>query len=222
MYRTWGTQFPDTVEVIGVQLPGREALIADALQDSIAALVAAVRGSVEPFLDRPFAFFGHSMGAWIAFELTRALRRDGQRMPEHLFASGRRAPQIEASQTLLHKLADEDLVHTVMRLFGGIPDVVRAEPELMALLLPVLRADLKAIETYAYQPDSPLPCPISAFGGLDDHQVSSSDLKAWSEQTQRAFRVRTFPGSHFYLNESSQASLCQAIGRTVLGRFNDG
>ncbi len=215
MYRAWGKRLPDDVDVIGVHLPGREALIAEPLQDSIESLAATVQPVIEPFLDRPFALFGHSMGAWIAFELTRTLVREGKPLPVHFFASGRRAPQIRDPRTAVHTLDDDELVQKVMSLFGGIPAAVLAEPELMELLLPVLRADLKAVETYHYEPGPMLPCPVTAFGGQADSQVSLLELEGWGEQTQQAFETLLFPGAHFYLNETSGEELCRAIGQRL-------
>ncbi len=211
MFRTWGSFLPQFIEVIGLHLPGRESLMAEPLQDSIEALVAEVRPTVETYLDRPFALFGHSMGAWIAFELLRTLRREGKSMPVHFFASGRRAPQIDDPRSAIHQLPNDDLVQRVLGLFGGIPDAILAEPELLELLLPVLRADLKAVETYEYTPEPQLCCPITAFGGEQDGQVSLADLEGWREQTSRAFNLQRFPGAHFYLNGGSCEALCRTL-----------
>lgn len=215
MYRAWGNYLPQDVEVVGIHLPGREALMGEPLRDSIDALASAVQAATETCLDRPFAFFGHSMGAWIAFELARTFEREGKRVPVHFFASGRRAPQILDPRTAIHQLADEDLVNATTKLFGGIPAAVLAEPELMELLLPVLRADLTAVETYRYLPGPPFRCPLSAFGGQSDSQVSLSDLERWGEQTQLSFDVQLFPGAHFYLNDTSGEALCRVIGKTL-------
>lgn len=212
MYRAWGQNLPETVDVLGVHLPGREALMGKTLLESIGALAAELQPVIETCIDRPYAFFGHSMGAWIAFELTRSLQRAGKPPPVHFFASGRRAPQILDPRSDLHTLPDDELVQTVMRLFGGIPAAVLAEPELMELLLPVLRADLTAVETYRYAPGPPLPCPISAFGGEEDHQVSLSDLEGWGQQTEHEFDIKQFPGGHFYLNDTSGDALLEVIG----------
>ncbi len=215
MFRQWGARLPNDVEVVGIHLPGREALIAEPLLDSIAELALAVRPAVEPYLNRPYAFFGHSMGAWIAFELARAFAFEGRALPVHFFASARRAPQIRDPRTAIHQLDDNDLVRTVVKLFGGIPAAVLAEPELMQLLLPILRADLTAVETYSYDPGPPLHAAISAFGGQSDEQISLSDLQGWGEQTREPFDVRLFPGGHFYLNEMSGEALCQVIGKCL-------
>jgi medium-chain acyl-[acyl-carrier-protein] hydrolase len=151
------------------------------------------------------------MGAWIAFELLRTLRREGRPMPVHFFASGRPAPQLQDQRSAAHLLADGDLVQAVARRFGGIPAAILAEPELLELLLPILRSDLKAVETYVYAPGPPLSCPITAFGGLEDSQVSLADLERWREQTSQTFNLRRFPGAHFYFNDGSSSALCRAI-----------
>lgn len=161
----------------------------------------------------PFAFFGHSMGALLGFELARELRRQRGIIPVHLFVSGRRAPQVPDLDPPIHQLPESAFLDELRHL-NGTPEEAMQHPELMELMLPVLRADLAISETYVYEHDDPLDCSISAFGGLEDHEVSSDDLEAWREQTHRSFTLRMVPGNHFFL-KSSQSLVLQDISRSL-------
>jgi medium-chain acyl-[acyl-carrier-protein] hydrolase len=163
----------------------------------------------------PFALFGHSFGALVAFEVARELRRRGGPEPAHLFISARRGPRRPDPVPPLHGLSDDRFLAEVRSRYGGIPDAVLEEPELLALLLPTLRADLQAVETYTSEPDTPLEVPMTAFGGLNDPWASLEDLEAWADETRGRFHITRFPGGHFYLNES-EAALLEAL-ETQLG-----
>src|SRR5262249_55388812 len=145
------------------------------------------------------AFFGHSMGAMISFELARYLRRKHRLSPHHLFVSGRRAPQIPMTEAPSYNLPESGF-YEKLRLLNGTPTEVLEQPELMELVLPMLRADFSVVETYAYTTDAPLDCPVTAFGGLQDHRVERGMLEAWREQTTSTFTLRMLPGDHFFLN----------------------
>jgi medium-chain acyl-[acyl-carrier-protein] hydrolase len=198
IYRAWPEHLPWTVEVCAVQLPGRGERLGEPPYTNMPALVGALADSLLPHLDKPFAFFGHSMGALISFELIRELRRRGGPTPAHLFVSGRRAPQITKDEPPTYGLPEADFLENVRR-FNGTPQEVLEHPELMRLLLPLLRADFAVCQTYVYRPEPPLVCPISAFGGLQDRDVPREYLEAWREQTAAAFSVRMLPGDHFFL-----------------------
>jgi surfactin synthase thioesterase subunit len=153
-----------------------------------------------PFLDLPFAVFGHSMGAVLASEFVRALAASGGPLPSHLIVSGRRPPHVPDPESPLHGLPDAEFVAEINRRFGGIPAAVMEHADLVELLLPSLRADMRAIETYRPMPRPPLPCPISVFAGAQDRLAPRDHLEAWRTETTSTFRVRVFPGDHFYLN----------------------
>jgi medium-chain acyl-[acyl-carrier-protein] hydrolase len=211
MFRSWGAALPPDIEVCALMLPGREALLRERPLIDLEQIVEYTLAAVRPYLDRPFALFGHSMGSWVAFELVRRLRNAGLPAPLHLLASGRRAPPVAVDDTLLHRLPDGELLEEIQRRYGGIPAAVLNEPELLALLLPALRADLTALETYRYRDEPPLECPISTYGGFADPQVPLRDLEAWRPLTAAAFAVRQFPGGHFYLQEEGRAALLTDI-----------
>jgi len=210
-YRTWSAALsPAGVGVTPVQLPGRENRFGERALDRLEPIVDAVTKTIMPHSDRPFALFGHSMGALIAFEVTRSLRRRGAAPPAHLYVSGRMAPQLREHRPVLHHLSDRDLV-AELRELGGIHEAVLRNRELLALHLPVVRADLAVNETYRHQPELPLDVPITAFGGDADPKVDESELLAWRTQTAGPFRAQLLPGGHFFLT----GSLTQVCARIV-------
>ncbi len=203
VYRNWQDILPKSIEVCPVQLPGREERLLEVPFTRLAPLVAELGKVLEPYLDRPFAFFGHSMGASISFELTRHLRRINQPLPVHLFISGRRAPQVTVTESTTYHLPDPDFIEELRRL-QGTPESVLQTPELMELLMPLLRADFELCETYDYHDEQPLDCPFSVFGGLDDADVSQDSLVAWKAQTNYPMQLQMFPGDHFFIFDARQ------------------
>jgi medium-chain acyl-[acyl-carrier-protein] hydrolase len=199
IFREWPRDLWPEIEVWHVQLPGREARHREPLVTRMDSLVTPLVEALVPHLDRPYAVFGHSMGALIGFELVRFLRRQGVPDPVHLLASARRAPHVPDVRPPLHTLPDPDLVEQLCRRYNGMPRAVLESPDLMRLFVPVIRADLTLTETYVYEPEEPLACPISAFGGLEDGAVTRDDLAAWGDQTRGSFTLRMLPGSHFFL-----------------------
>lgn len=207
VYRLWPAALPADLEVCAVQLPGRGNRLREPALPSIPALVEALLPELRPQLDLPFAFFGHSMGAVLASEVARALHRHGP-TPRHLLVSGRRPPHWPTPDPLLHLLPDAEFVTEINRRYGGIPPEVAQHKELLDLLLPCLRADIAALETHTPPPSrEPLSCPISVFGGAADPLTPRDHLDAWRSETTGAFRVRVFPGDHFYLNACREALL---------------
>jgi medium-chain acyl-[acyl-carrier-protein] hydrolase len=170
------------------------------------AVVQAAGAALAPYLDMPFAFFGHSMGASISFELARLLRREGRRMPVHLYISGRRAPHIIDRDPPLYHLPDAELLDELRQL-NGTPKEVLEHPELMAMMLPLLRADFSVAETYVCQPEAPLDIPMTVFGGLADKDVTREDLEAWQEHSTVSTKLRMLAGDHFFLNTSQPVLL---------------
>lgn len=218
MFYAWSIEFPTDIQTCPVHLPGRENRLADPPFTRIGPLVQELARVLAAQTATPFALFGHSMGALIAFELARELRRRDGPSPVCLFVSGARAPQVEDPSPPLHGLPESTFVERVLSRYNGIPPIVLRDPELMRLFLPVLRADLELVESYAYRQEEALECPISAFGGAEDPEVCYDDLSAWREQTRDSFKVRMMPGDHFFLN-GARAPTVRAIVQDLVGNY---
>ena len=212
IYRAWPDGLPASIEVCPIQLPGRGARMMEAPFTQMSSLVEAAAEALLPYLDKPFACFGHSMGALVSFEFARRLRSQNGPQPNHIFVSGCFAPDIPDPDPL-HTLPDAKLLAEVRRL-NGIPQEAQENAELMRLMLPTLRADCTVTETYTPTQEPPLDCPISAFGGLQDQMVSRDDLEGWRQQTTASFALRMFPGDHFFL-QTAQPVLLQILAREL-------
>ena len=206
-YAAWANLLPPDVELCRVQLPGRENRLREAPFAALTPLVEVLAKVLRPHLDLPFALFGHSMGALIAFELARQLRCDSGVLPAQLFVSGRWAPHWPSPDPALAQLPDAEFIATLRARYNNIPDIVVNDPELLAIYVPLLRADVTLLDTYVYTPDRVLDCPIVALGGVDDERVPYASLEAWREHTTQSVRVRQFPGGHFYLQSGYPALL---------------
>jgi surfactin synthase thioesterase subunit len=188
-FQGWAQQLPLSIAVVPMRQPRAS---------NMAGLVAGLYDTIEPHLGEPFAFFGHSMGAAVAFELARLLRRRRQALPRLLLASGARAPQFRRGHVPPPEPSDAEFVEALRRLEGTPPEVLE-DPELLRVILPALREDAAIYRNYIYADEPPLDCPIRAYGGAADPNVTSAHLEAWARQTTAAFAVRLFPGGHFYL-----------------------
>lgn len=203
-YRSWYERLAPRVEVMPVELPGRASRFQEKPFRQLEPLLESLAAGLAPELDRPFAFFGHSMGALIAFELTRWLRRSGGPLPQRLFVSARRAPQLPPREDeVYYDLPEADFV-AKLRELNGTPEEVLEHPELMNMMIPLLRADFELNETYRYTPAAPFELPITALGGVADLEVPREDLTAWSEHTVGSFQLRMFEGDHFFINHAGE------------------
>ncbi len=214
VFRGWDSALPAQVEMNVVRLPGRETRLRETPFSTMPPLVSALADALIPALDKPFALYGHSMGGLVAFELTRELRRRGERMPLQLLISARRAPQLADPDTPLHPLSDAAFVKEMQRRYDSIPAAILNSPELLELFVPVLKADFAVIETYSYQAAPPLDVPIAVFGGTHDHVLRAGDLEGWAEQTSGAFALQKFVGGHFFI-QSQQAAFLSAVNRII-------
>lgn len=213
IYHTWAEQLPSDVEVYLARLPGREGRLREVPLTRLTSLVDLINSEIRPLLNKPFAFFGHSMGAIVAFELARILRRENGLEAEHLFISGRRAPQLPRDEPITYHLPDPEFTQA-LRDLNGTPNAVLEHPELMNLMMPLLRADFEVCQTYSFEPQAPLTCSMTIFGGLQDRDVPRESLVAWREQTTSPCNVRMLPGDHFFLH-SSQALLLRVLNREL-------
>ncbi|WP_444935833.1 thioesterase II family protein [Microbulbifer sp. JMSA004] len=198
LYRPWANLLPDWIELVLVCLPGREQRCNESMPADMQALIKLLSRAVTPILDRPWAAFGHSMGATVAHELALSLYRENLRGPEHIFVSAREAPQFQKGGSV-HKLDDDSLCQQLIELGGTSPELLEI-PELRALLLPAIRQDYRLIETNGLSSDQVLSCPITAMVGRDDPELSIDEARGWQQWTSCEFHLEEYPGNHFYLS----------------------
>lgn len=218
IYRAWPDALPH-LDVCAIQPPGRETRMRDEPIKRLEPLVEATVEAILPLLDQPFAFFGYSLGSYVAFEATRRLRALGAPLPARLFLGACGAPQTPRRKAPIHDLPDAEFMNE-LRGYQGTPAEVLEHEELMALLLPLLRADFGVYETYVPRNEPPLDIPFSVLGGLTDEDVTRADLDAWREHTTKAFVLRMFPGNHFFLNTERTrllTSVLQDLGPLLAG-----
>ncbi len=220
-YRGWENLLPESVEIHVVDLPGRIPRLADAPRASLASLAddcaAALAATVA---GKPFAFFGHSMGAVVAFETALRLAERGL-PPAHFIASARQSPALPWRRPKIHALPDAEFNAAIARL-GGTSRIVLADPEMMQIVMPSLRADFTAIETYQYRAETRLACNVTVIGGVEDPDVGMDDLMAWQDVTSGMALVEQKSGGHFYIDQHAAAvtrqivtDLSHSLGRSL-------
>ncbi|NOK59261.1 MAG: thioesterase [Chloroflexi bacterium AL-W] len=201
LFRNWHRHLPSDVAVCAVQLPGRENRLSETPYTGMDMLVTDLVDALRPILNRPFAFFGYSMGALISFEVARYLREYHELAPEMLFVAAHRGPQLLHPDPVTHNLSDETFIDKLRRMKGTPRDVLN-NTELMALRLPTLRADFTLCGTYTYLDAPPLDCPISAFAGTRDTIAPKAVVDTWREQTCNTFSLRLIAGNHFFIHSA--------------------
>lgn len=197
-FRPWCARLQPEIAVRRVLLPGRESRLEEPPFRHIADLVEPLCAALEPYLDQPYALFGHSMGAVVAYEVARRLSGADTVSPSCLIVSGRRAPGLAGNRRRLSALSDDEFLAEVARL-NGIPPEVLSEPELLSMLLPALRADFELAETYRPLPGSRLDCPVISYLSTSDPETDYDGVLSWREMTSGEFTMRVFRGDHFYL-----------------------
>ncbi|WP_198041862.1 thioesterase II family protein [Paenibacillus larvae] len=211
-YSGWRDALDEGTELRAVQIPGRENRMCEELFYFLDPLCEAVTAAITPLLDKPFAFFGHSMGALLAYRTALLLRREGRSEPEHLFLSAHRAAHLPLRRPPLYNLPDHKLI-SQLKTFGGTAKELLADPHIMDVYLPIIRADLSVCDTYVHRQENPLAMPFSIFGGTDDPDVNLRELTEWREHTSGIFTLRIFKGGHFYLNNRREeiVSIIQSV-----------
>lgn len=198
-YVPWANLLSQEIDLCCIQLPGRENRLKEPPLAHLNTILEGLDPAITRLLDRPYAFFGASMGALIGFELARKLRRNRQILPKHLFLASRPAPQTFDRLPPISRLQDDFFLEEMQKRYNNIPQAIRGDPELIAIFLPTLRADFSVIETYSYNIEPALDCPLTVLRGSEDSVVLEEDIQGWGEQTRNSFSIRTFPGGHFFL-----------------------
>lgn len=212
IFAGWGAAIGAGTQVCAVRLPGRDSRIAEAPATSMSAIVGPIVDAIASRGDVPFALFGHSMGAYIALEVARTLRRASLPTPVHLVVSAA-APPTRRRERRYHRLPDRELAEVLLEM-GGTSKEVIASRELMELFVPVIRADFELCETHHFTAGPALDCPITAFGGGKDEQVDVELLDAWREQTTARFAMHVFDGGHLFL-ETCRAKVLDTLRKVL-------
>ena len=200
-YRNWSAELPSQVEVCPVQLPGRETRIHEPAYDELTPLIEHAATALLPYLDRPYCFLGYSMGTLVAFELARYLSLHCGTCPSQLIMCARGAPHLPHPSALHHDLPEDEFIRELGKLEGTPQEVIDSR-ELLDLVIPTIRADCRICNRYEFREGDLLPCPISAYGGVDDPEAGYELMQGWGDMTTSAFNLRMFPGRHFFIQES--------------------
>lgn len=201
IFRDWFAAFPATIDVCAVEPPGRLARRKERAYRDLGEFTQALVSELAPYLDRPFALFGYSLGSLMAFECARALRTQHGLQPANLIVAAHKAPHKPfRHRTIGHESAPV-FVRELERRYGPLEPMIKADPEMLAVVVEMMRTDLGMVENYRYRADAPLACPILALGGSQDLGVDASELEAWREHTLSTCRVEWFAGGHFFLRE---------------------
>ena len=214
VFSKWFNEPSSSIEAWIAHYPGRGSRHSEPPIARLMPLVDKLTQAIKPLLDRPFAFFGHSLGSLVAFELTRCLLQNGLAQPMILFVSACKAPHISDSKPPIHTLPEKEFLEALLRL-NGIPSEFLQLPDDMGFFLPTLRADFEALEDYEYIPGKPpLNIPLIAYGGLDDPRVSSNELEGWALHTNSSFKTQYFPGDHFFI-KSDRDSIVASMAAEI-------
>ncbi|GAA3017427.1 alpha/beta fold hydrolase [Kitasatospora sp. NPDC006786] len=215
-FRSWAPHLGPEIEVVPIRLPGRESRFRERPHDRLGDLLPPLLRDVAPLLDGPHAWFGHSMGAGIAFEVCRALHRLGLPEPRRLLVAGLPAPQLPRRATPVHDAPAPELFERIGALNGHGAEA-RAGNPLLNVMLPTLRADFAVAETHVHRPGPPLDCPITVYGGRSDASTTEDELRAWGPHSTAGTTVRLFDGGHFFPHDAPEAFL-PVLARDLLGR----
>ncbi|WP_410662521.1 thioesterase II family protein [Amycolatopsis sp. lyj-84] len=211
-YRPLSAALSPTLEVHTAQYPGRQDRMGEPVIDDLHALSEQLVDVVAA-LPKPFALFGHSMGAIVAFEVARLLEARGL-VPAALFVSARRGPDLHKEK--MHHLADDATFLAEVSRLGGTAAMILDDPDIRALALPALRGDYKAVETYRYRPGPDVSCPIVALAGDADPVLDVPDLENWREHTTGTFETEVFKGGHFFLDDHLDAIVARVLGKLTV------
>jgi medium-chain acyl-[acyl-carrier-protein] hydrolase len=220
-FNGWRKLLPAGIELAAIQLPGREDRGSELPITDIGDLIAALLPHIEPLTGLPFLFYGHSLGAIVAFDLLREMRCHGLPMPCALMVSGRRAPQLPLSHEA-HGLGSDDEFAGYLRQMGATPQAILDRPHWRDRLFPTIRADLNMSDLYEYAQESPLDCPIHCFHGLGDPLVSADEWRGWAAQAAAGFALTELQGGHFFRAAEQALIAGEAVARLAAAARNTG
>lgn len=215
IFREWPEHLPADIEVTGILYPGRESRVMEPLIDNIVAMAESLLPAIVPRLKQPFAFFGHSMGALVSFELTRLLSAKHNLAPEHLFMSAAGGPHIPTEEPI-HHLPDAEFLQALIQL-NGMPQEVLQNTELLEYALPIIRNDFTACAEYRFIDGAAVKCPITAIGGANDPRVGPDHMEQWEQHAPGGFDLHMLPGDHFFI-EPQQQKILTLISSALNGK----
>ncbi len=215
----WEDLLPPQIELVAIQAPGRANRLDESPLTSVAELAAELAGAIPPMLDRPYLTYGHSMGSLVSFELLHLLKARNLPLPRRYFGAARQAPHIPRRIAPFYDYPLEEFIAELKR-FGGTPDAVLENAELMEMLVPMLRTELRAAYTYHRDPVVKLECDVSVFGGSRDEIVLPEELPGWQEHFFQRMELRLFEGGHFFLEDDKEqvvSAICESMGLSRSG-----
>lgn len=205
-YSSWVKSLPTSVELVGIQPPGRAARIAEPAHTAMKPLISDLLPRITDLLNVPYIFFGHSLGSRVAFELMHRCHEANLPLPVHFIASGSRSPDKGDETDITYNLPEDEFIKTLKDM-NGTPEQILQNKELLELFIPLLRADFQLGETYCFQHQKQFNCPVTVFGGSDDKDVSIEHLNGWDKFFVDSAKVQIFPGGHFFIEENQQLVL---------------
>jgi medium-chain acyl-[acyl-carrier-protein] hydrolase len=213
----WNALLGPEIECVCVQYPGRGQRFREEPLTSISGLVDGIVRRSSDFSSKPFAFYGHSLGGWVAFEVARRLRRLGMPRPQHIFVGASRPPHLGLAFSPIHMLPETEFIEALQARYGGIPAVIYQDREILNLFMAAMRADFTAYEQHRMEHEAPLPVPITAFAGAEDSAVTAASMEEWSIHTDAEFALKVLPGSHFF-PPSSIETLIELVRDRIIPR----
>lgn len=211
IFRSWNDYAPEWLEVSGCELPGHGPRLAEKPLDTQDEAALEIADTLEPLLDRPYALFGHCLGAALAYEATRILRDRGKAQPVHLFCSGARGPHLGIPIADVESMGDDEFIEHMYTAYSAPIEFLR-HPEMGPLFLPMVRADARMTQNYRYLPGPPVSYPITAVAGEMDPDVQMEHLEGWRQHTSAGVTTRLYPGNHFFFLKSAPQLLGDFVG----------
>ncbi|HKP57746.1 MAG TPA: thioesterase domain-containing protein [Polyangiales bacterium] len=204
IYRDWSADFPESIDVCAIEPPGRFPRRKERSIGDVFEFARSLQPALDPYLDLPFAIFGYSLGALMAFEVAREIRRQRKLEPVHLFAAAQKAPHMPYRSRAISREPTLSFVREIEQRYGSFDPLVKEDPETLAMVVDIMRADLGMLENYRYLEEEPFRCPILAIGGKDDVGILPKELEGWRIHTKGSFRADWCPGTHFFLRNHGQ------------------